>query len=83
MCIRDRYNLIKLIWAQVKRYVANKNTTLRLADIEQLAHKALDRITHEDWAKCVRHAEALQEADYSKQCRRDHSGALHHTLTCE
>lgn len=66
-----QYNPIELIWAQVKRYVANKNTTFRLADIEQLAHEALDRITQEDWEKCVRHAEALQEADYSKQCTRD------------
>ena len=40
-----QYNPIELIWAQVKRYVANKNTTFRLADIELLAHEALDGTT--------------------------------------
>ena len=68
---RCQYNPIELIWAQVKRYVANKNTTFRLADIEQLAHEALDTITQEDLVEVRKTCGGIQEADYSKQCTRN------------
>lgn len=66
-----QYNPIELIWAQVKREVASKNSTFKIADVERLAHEALDNVTQQDWAKCVRHAVNLQEADYDKECSRD------------
>lgn len=65
------YNPIELIWAQVKRDIASKNKTFKIADVEQLANEALDNITVEDWANCVRHAEKLQEEDFEKQCATD------------
>lgn len=42
-----------------------------MADVEKLTEEALSNVTKEDWAKCVRHAENLQVADYDKQCARD------------
>jgi hypothetical protein len=32
---------------------------------------ATDRVTVEDWQKCVRHAERLQDDDFVKECSRD------------
>ncbi|XP_039282804.1 uncharacterized protein LOC111061493 isoform X6 [Nilaparvata lugens] len=65
------YNPIEWIWAQVKREVASRNTTFKLADVEKLTNDVLDNVTKEDWAKCVEQAEDLQEADFQKQCSRD------------
>lgn len=66
-----QYNPIELIWAQVKRHVAEKNNTFRLADVEKLMHEALDKVTVSDWGKCVQHAVKLQEEDFTKECARD------------
>jgi transposase len=66
-----QYNPIELIWAQMKREVADRNKTFKLADAEQLMSDAIYRVTVEDWQKCVRHAERLQEDDSAKECCRD------------
>lgn len=42
-------SLIKLIWAQVKHYVAKKNMIFRLANIEKLVHRALNMSVQEHW----------------------------------
>jgi len=55
----------------VKREVASRNSTFKLADVEVLINEALDKVTKQDWAKCVKHAEDIQEADFQKQCSRD------------
>jgi hypothetical protein len=55
----------------VKREVADRNKTFKLADVEGLMSDAIDRVTAEDWQKCVRHAERLQEDDSVKECSRD------------
>ncbi|KAF0768218.1 Uncharacterized protein FWK35_00014617, partial [Aphis craccivora] len=66
-----QYNPIELIWAQVKSRVAKNNNTFKMVDIERLTHEALDAVTKEDWEKCVRHAEQLQELDNQKEILRD------------
>jgi hypothetical protein len=66
-----QYNPIELIWAQVKSQVAKNNHTFKMVDIERLTHEALDAVTKEDWEKCVRHAEQLQELDNQKEILRD------------
>jgi transposase len=43
-----QYNPIELIWAQVKREVADRNKTCKLADVERIMSDAVDRITVED-----------------------------------
>jgi hypothetical protein len=55
------------VWAQVKREVAKENKTLTMAEVERLMNEELDRVTQEDWACCVRHAENLQEEDFAKE----------------
>ncbi|XP_047104505.1 uncharacterized protein LOC124734564 [Schistocerca piceifrons] len=69
-----QYNPIGLIRAQVKREVANRNTSFKLADVGKLTHKALDNVTQQDWERCVRHAEALRETDLLKYDLRHYSG---------
>jgi hypothetical protein len=56
---------------QVKREVADRNKTFKLADVERLMSDAIDRVTVEDWKRCVRHAERLRENDFVKECSRD------------
>lgn len=52
-----QYNQIELIWAQVKGEIATKNTSFKLADDEKLMHEAIDAVTPDDRAKCVKHSE--------------------------
>ena len=40
-------NPIKLIWAQVKRFVTENNTTFRLKDVKELVYGGFGRITKE------------------------------------
>ena len=62
-----QYNPIELIWAQVKGYVADRNTTFRIADTERLVHEAIDTVSVSAWESCVRHAEKIQEDDYNRE----------------
>lgn len=66
-----QYNPIELIWAQVKREVADKNKTFKMNNVRDLMTEALQNVTIEDWKKCVVHAERLQEEDYIKEGIRD------------
>lgn len=66
-----QYNPIELVWAQVKREVAEKNKTFKLCDVERLTSEAIDNVTSSDWEKCVHHAEKLQEDDWAKEIVRD------------
>jgi hypothetical protein len=44
-------NPIELIWAHVKGFVAEINTTFRLKDVKELVYGRFGRITKEVWAK--------------------------------
>lgn len=66
-----QYNPIELIWAQVKGEVASKNSTFKIADVEILLHEAIGNVSTEDWVKCVKHAEDLQDQDLTKIILRD------------
>ena len=60
-------NLIELIWAQVKRFVAeNNNTIFRLKDVKELAYGGFARITKEGWAKAEDHVLKI-EKEYGKE----------------
>lgn len=66
-----QYNPIELIWAQIKGEVATKNNTFKINDVKKLLEEAIKKVTVDDWQKCVRHAENLQEADFIKEGLRD------------
>jgi hypothetical protein len=44
-------NPIELIWAQVKGFVAENNTTFRLKDVKELLYGGFGKNTKEVWAK--------------------------------
>jgi hypothetical protein len=48
-------NPIELIWAKVKGFVAENNTTFRLKDVKELVYGGFGRITKEVWAKAEDH----------------------------
>ena len=62
-----QYNPIELVWAQVKGFVAERNTTFKIADTEILVNEAIDNIAVSAWENCVRHAEKIQEDDFNRE----------------
>lgn len=48
-------NPIELVWAQVKGFVAKRNTTFKLKDVESIFQEALKQVDSEKWSKCVEH----------------------------
>lgn len=65
-----QYNPIELIWAQVKGYVANRNT-FKIADLKPLIQESLQHVTKENWTNAVRHAEKLQSDDAARDIVTD------------
>ena len=53
-------NPIELVWAQVKHFVAKKNTTFRMSDVKKLVEEGLESITPEKWKKCCDHVIELE-----------------------
>jgi transposase len=62
-----QYNPIELIWAKVKREVAENNSTFKIQDVRRLLEEALERVSKEDWANCVQHCNKIQEDDFAKE----------------
>jgi len=62
-----QYNPIELVWAQVINEVTTKNTTFKLADVKKLIYEAINSVKKENWEKCVKHAEKLQNIDFEKE----------------
>ncbi|XP_050063312.1 uncharacterized protein LOC114123868 [Aphis gossypii] len=56
---------------ELRAQVAKLNNTFKMVDIERLTHEALDAVTIDDWKKCVRHAEQIQDEDNKKEIMRD------------
>ena len=54
-------NPIELIWAQVKRFVAQRNTTFKMKDVEALVREGLDRVTSGDWKNAISHVHKIEE----------------------
>ena len=54
-------NPIKLIWAQVKGFVAKNNTTFRLKDAKELTYDAFEKITKDVWTKAEEHVVKIEK----------------------
>lgn len=59
-------NPIELIWANVKGYVARKNTNFKFDEVKQLLQEGLQQITSENWKRCVEHVIKEEDNFYSK-----------------
>lgn len=47
-------NPIEIIWAMVKEYVRDNNTTYNLEDVQLLLNQGIEQITAENWCKCIK-----------------------------
>lgn len=67
------YNPIELVWAALKKYVASRNTTFKLSDVQDLFMEAVSRYTPEDWRKCVEHIKKQIDSDWKNEGLDDSS----------
>lgn len=54
-------NPIELIWAQVKGYVAQNNTSFKLNEIKKLLNEAITKVDSSKWQNCIRHVVEVVE----------------------
>ena len=72
VCLRlppyhPQLNPIELVWAEIKRLVALRNTTFKLNDIEKLTKEAISEINKEFWNKCENHVHKIEEEYWQKE----------------
>lgn len=58
------YNPIEMVWGHLKRYVASKNTTFKLSDVQTLFMEAVNSYPPETWEKCVNHVKTEMDDDW-------------------
>ncbi|DAZ93081.1 TPA: hypothetical protein N0F65_010097 [Lagenidium giganteum] len=54
-------NPIEMAWGYVKAYVAKRNNTFSLAEVERLAHEALDTFDASQWARYEDHCIKVEQ----------------------
>lgn len=54
-------NPIELIWAQVKNWVARKNTTFKLPDVKNLFVEAIGIVTTDNWVNAIAHVKTIEQ----------------------
>lgn len=67
------YNPIEMVWANLKNYVKVRNTTFKLADIENLFRESVVNFTSDMWTKYVDHVEKLIDEDWRNEGLNDAS----------
>lgn len=45
----------------MNHYVAVNNTTFQIANVQWLFEEAIEKITKEDWVKCIKHGRESME----------------------
>lgn len=58
-------NPIELIWAEVKRKIADQNKTFKIKDVNELAKAIIDDVTAESWQNTIEHVLRVEQ-DYWK-----------------
>ena len=71
VCLRlppyhPQLNPIELVWAEVKRLVANDNKTFNIKDIEKSTRSVLSGIDKQFWNKSENHVKKIED-EYFKQ----------------
>lgn len=66
-----QYNPIELIWAQMKKYIGQKNN-YKMADLKLLIKESLEQVTPSNWRNAVQHTDELQESDAKLDQVADH-----------
>lgn len=55
------FNPIELVWAMVKGYVKQNNTTYKIEDVRQTLNTAIERVTPQNWKNFIKHV--IEEED--------------------
>lgn len=55
-------NPIEMVWSQVKREVASKNTTFKLADVEVLVKQSFKNVSSQQWSNYENHVIKIEAA---------------------
>lgn len=58
------YNPIEMVWAYLKGYVRERNTTHKLKDVKTLFEEAVEKFTPDLWKKYVEHVETVINDDW-------------------
>jgi transposase len=66
------FNPIEKIWAIVKNWVAARNTTFKMADVEDLARQKFDSVTSETWFSVCEHVDKFVDEYMVKEHIIDH-----------
>ncbi|KAJ4427109.1 hypothetical protein ANN_24724 [Periplaneta americana] len=56
-------NPLEMIWADAKQWVANRNTTFKIADVMALCRQSFEEIRVDKWKNVCRHSEKVK-SDY-------------------
>lgn len=54
-------NLIELVWARLKVYIAQGNVNFSLNDVERIAHAFIDSFNTREWTKYVEHCIKVED----------------------
>ena len=54
-------NPIELIWGQIKHDIAVRNTSFKGKDLVALVQSGIQKITKDQWRKCVQHTTDVEE----------------------
>lgn len=60
-------NPIEKIWASVKNWVASRNTTFTMADVEALTRQRFAELPIEEWVEICRHVKEYENAQIEKE----------------
>ena len=55
-------NAIELVWAKIKRQVAEKNFSFKITDVVKHADEALEDVTSSFWESCCKHVEDAEQS---------------------
>ena len=54
-------NPIELIWAWVKRKIADRNKTFKIRDVDLLARQVLGEVSREHWVNAIEHVKKVEQ----------------------
>ncbi|KDR19340.1 hypothetical protein L798_06847 [Zootermopsis nevadensis] len=60
-------NPIELIWVDVKQWVASKNTTFKIEDVEYLCRQRFEEIGQEEWDSLCQHVQKPEQIYYEQE----------------
>lgn len=61
------YNPIEMVWAHLKGFVRDRNSSFKITDVQDLFYEAAGTVKPEMWKKYVDHVEGVLDSDWKKE----------------